>query len=449
MSNSAASPQPLTSVLSGPLTGAVTVPGDKSISHRALILGALATGETMVTGLLEAEDIMATAQAVRQLGAVVERDGAVWRVFGRGVGGLTQPDEPLDLGNSGTGARLLMGVVAGHDIEAVFTGDESLCRRPMGRVLSPLKQMGLRLRETGRDLLPLTLIGTDMLAPIAYELPVASAQVKSAVLLAGLCAAGETTVIEPERTRDHTEKMLAHFGAEIAAKDGKNGRLITVKGRPTLRGQKVEVPGDPSSAAFAIAAALITPGSDVIVRNVLINPTRTGFYETVREMGADVTYENVRQHGGERIADIRARYSRLSGVRIPEERAPVMIDEYPCLAAVASLAEGVTRMEGLAELRVKESDRLAAMETGLKACGVDATSEGDTLIVRGMPQPPGGGFIATGMDHRIAMTFLVLGLAARDPITVDDVGMIATSFPSFRALMEGLGARFRSAEAAP
>ncbi|MDZ4790134.1 MAG: 3-phosphoshikimate 1-carboxyvinyltransferase [Hyphomicrobiales bacterium] len=438
--------RPLTSAMSGPLHGRIRVPGDKSISHRSLILGALATGVTTITGLLESEDIMATAQAVRQLGAIVEQHGDEWHVYGRGLGGLTAPAEPLDMGNSGTGARLMMGVVAGHDIEAVFTGDESLCRRPMGRVLSPLKQMGLQLREAGQDLLPLTLIGTDMLAPIVYELPVASAQVKSAVLLAGLCAAGETTVIEPERTRDHTEKMLTHFGAELTIVDKPEGRFITVKGRPILTGQPVVVPGDPSSAAFAIAAALICPDSDVTVENVLINPTRTGFYETLIEMGADIAYENVRDHGGEMIADIRARYSRLRGIRIPEERAPVMIDEYPCLAAVASLAEGVTRMEGLAELRVKESDRLAAMEAGLKACGVDAKSEGDTLIVRGMPQPPGGGFVQTEMDHRIAMTFLVLGLASATPITVDDTRMIATSFPSFQPLMTSLGANFSTQE---
>lgn len=442
MAHEQAQAQPLTSEKSGPLQGRIRVPGDKSISHRSLILGALATGVTTITGLLESEDVMATAQAVRQLGAIVERDGEEWRVYGRGLGGLTPPTEPLDMGNSGTGARLMMGVVAGHDMEAVFTGDESLCRRPMGRVLSPLKQMGLRLREAGQDLLPLTLVGTDMLAPIVYELPVASAQVKSAVLLAGLSAAGETTVIEPERTRDHTEKMLAHFGAQISIIDKPEGRFITVKGRPMLTGQAVVVPGDPSSAAFAIAAALICPGSDVTVENVLINPTRTGFYETLKEMGADLTYENVRDHGGEQIADIRARFSRLRGIRIPEERAPVMIDEYPCLAAVASLAEGVTRMEGLAELRVKESDRLAAMEAGLKSCGVDASSEGDTLIVRGMATPPGGGFVRTELDHRIAMTFLVLGLASAKPITVDDVRMIATSFPSFQPLMAGLGAKF-------
>ncbi|MBC8050462.1 MAG: 3-phosphoshikimate 1-carboxyvinyltransferase, partial [Chitinophagales bacterium] len=283
--------RPLTSAMSGPLHGRIRVPGDKSISHRSLILGSLATGVTRITGLLESEDIMATAQAVRQLGAIVEKHADEWHVYGRGLGGLTAPAESLDMGNSGTGARLMMGVVAGHDMEVIFTGDESLCRRPMGRVLSPLKQMGLQLREAGQDLLPLTLIGTDMLAPIVYELPVASAQVKSAVLLAGLCAAGETTVIEPERTRDHTEKMLTHFGAELSIIDKPEGRFITVKGRPVLKGQPVVVPGDPSSAAFAIAAALICPESDVTVENVLINPTRTGFYETLIEMGANITYE--------------------------------------------------------------------------------------------------------------------------------------------------------------
>jgi 3-phosphoshikimate 1-carboxyvinyltransferase len=442
MSQAAARSKPLTAVRSGPLRGAVSAPGDKSISHRALILGALSRGVTEISGLLEAEDIMATAQAVRQLGAKVEREGARWRVHGRGIGGLTGPSEPIDMGNSGTGARLMMGVVAGHPIEATITGDESLCRRPMGRVLTPLRQMGLRWREAGRNLLPLTLIGTDQLMPIVYELPVASAQVKSAVLHAGLAAKGETTVIEPERTRDHTEKMLSYFGAEISIEGTAAGRRIAVAGLPDLVGRPVDVPADPSSAAFTVGAALICPGSEVVVRNVLVNPTRTGFYQTLLEMGADIAFENERDAGGETVADIRARYSPLRGVRVPEERAPAMIDEYPCLAAVASFAEGTTRMEGLAELRVKESDRLAAMEAGLKACGVAASSEGDTLIVSGARAAPGGGFVATHMDHRIAMSFLVLGLAADRPVTVDDTAMIATSFPNFIELMQGLGAHF-------
>lgn len=439
-------PQPLTSHKSGPLNGSIRVPGDKSISHRALMLGALCIGETAVTGLLESADVMDTAQALRQMGAVIEPAGGGWLVKGCGIGGLGQPAEPLDLGNSGTGARLLMGIVAGHAIEAEFTGDYSLCARPMGRVLSPLKQMGLRIKETGREHLPLTLIGTNDLIPIVYELPVPSAQVKSAVLLAGLSAAGETSVIEGEATRDHTEKMLTYFGAELMVSDSAAGRVITLKGQPVLRGRPVAVPGDPSSAAFPIAAALITPGSEVVVRGVLINPTRTGLYDTLKEMGADLTYENVRDEGGEPVADIRARYGPLKGITIPEERAPFMIDEYPCLAAIASVAEGVTRMEGLAELRVKESDRLAVMEAGLKKCGIAAWSEGDTLVVEGMGKIPGGATIATHMDHRIAMTFLVLGLAAESPVTVDDATMIRTSFPNFGELMTGLGARFVSPE---
>ncbi len=440
----ALAPQPLTSYKSGPLKGSVTVPGDKSISHRALMLGALCIGETDISGLLESADIFATAQALRQMGASIERGGRGWIVKGRGLGGLGQPDEPLDLGNSGTGARLLMGLVAGHPIEAVFTGDQSLCARPMGRILSPLKQMGLQIKEAGRDLLPLTLIGSGDLIPINYELPVASAQVKSAILLAGLSAAGETSVIEPEPTRDHTEKMLTYFGAELTISQSAAGRVITVKGRPTLTGRPVDVPADPSSAAFPIAAALICPGSEVVVHNVLINPTRTGFYDTLKEMGADLSFENVREAGGEPVADIRARYGPLKGITIPEDRVPTMIDEYPCLAAIASVAEGVMRMEGLAELRVKESDRLAAVEAGLVACGVKAKSEGDTLIVEGMRSVPGGGAIKTHMDHRIAMTFLVLGLVSEAPITVDDTSMIATSFPNFRELMVNLGANFGS-----
>ncbi len=430
----------MTSRKSGALRGSVSVPGDKSVSHRALILGALATGKTTILGLLEAEDIMATAQALRQMGAGIEREDGHWVVYGRGIGGLTSPAEPLDMGNSGTGARLLMGVVAGHPIEAQFTGDASLRRRPMGRVLTPLKQMGLRTREEGRDLLPLTLIGTSDIVPIDYELPVASAQVKSAVLLAGLSAPGETSVIEPEPTRDHTEKMLVHFGASLKVSPTPNGQKITLKGQTELKGSHIEVPGDPSSAAFIVGAALICPGSDVLVRNVLVNPTRTGFYLTLAEMGADVTFENKRISGGEAVADIRARYSALRGVHVPAERAPVMIDEYPILAAVASLAEGVTRMDGLAELRVKESDRLAAMETGLRQCGADASSAGDTLIVRGRREVSGGATVKTEMDHRIAMSFLVLGLAAEAPVTVDDASMIATSFPTFPDLMRELGA---------
>lgn len=438
----------LTATQAGPLRGRVRPPGDKSISHRALMLGALAIGQTPIEGLLEAADVLATARNLALLGAGVERlDAGRWLVTGRGLGGFTPSPRPLDFGNSGTGARLMMGVMAGHPFDSLFTGDESLCRRPMGRVLRPLKQMGLTVLEGDRDTLPLTLRGSDSLAPIVYELPVASAQVKSAVLLAGLFAPGETTVIEPEICRDHTENMLRSLGAEVRTRqrDG-GGRVITLVGEPVLRGRAIAVPADPSSAAFVAAAALICPGSEVVIENMLINPTRTGFYETIREMGADVAFEAQREAGGEAVADIRVRAGApLRGVVVPAGRAPSMIDEYPCLAALAAFAQGETRMEGLAELRVKESDRLAATEAGLRACGVEAWAEGDSLTVRGADGvPAGGGFITTHMDHRIAMAFLILGLGARQPVTVDDVSMIATSFPDFPPLMESLGARFQA-----
>jgi 3-phosphoshikimate 1-carboxyvinyltransferase len=406
---------------SQPLKGRAAIPGDKSISHRALIFGALSLGETRITGLLEAADVLGTARAVEMLGAGVARDGADWVVTGRGVGGLTAPEGPLDFGNAGTGSRLMMGVVAGHPIRALFTGDASLCRRPMGRVLSPLKQMGLGVAEGDKDTLPLTLIGTDELVPMRYVLPVPSAQVKSAVLIAGLSAAGETTVVEAEETRDHTEKMLAYLGAQITVTPEGEGRAITIKGQPVLRGRPIRVPGDPSSAAFLAAAALIVPGSDVVIENVLINPTRTGFYTTLREMGADIAFENEREQGGERVAEIRVRHGgRLRGVTVPAGRAPSMIDE----------------------LKVKESDRLAATEAGLRANGVDATAAGDTLTVRGAGRVEGGGLVHTDMDHRIAMAFLTMGLAAENPVTVDDTAMIETSFPNFIPLMTGLGASF-------
>ncbi len=430
------------SVQSGPLSGRVRVPGDKSISHRALIFGALAIGQTQITGLLEAADVLATARIVGQLGAGVNRENGAWIVTGRGIGGLIAPDEPLDFGNSGTGARLLAGVVTGHPIEAVFTGDPSLSRRPMGRVLTPLKQMGLSVLEARRDTLPLTLRGTANVVPIEYTLPVPSAQVKSAILIAGLSSPGETTVIERELTRDHTEKMLGYLGASLEITDMESGRRITLAGQPTLEGRAVEVPGDPSSAAFLVAAALICPGSDILIENVLVNPTRTGFYETLAEMGAKVEFQNERDQSGESVSDIRVRHSALKGVHVPAERAPLMIDEYPVLAALAAYADGETVMEGLGELRIKESDRLAATEAGLVACGVDAHSEGDTLFVVG-GAVRGGATIRTNMDHRIAMAFLTFGLGAVKPVTVDDISMIETSFPDFMSVMERLGARFR------
>ena len=434
-------PQSLTSLPSGPLKGRVRVPGDKSISHRALVLGALSTGTTRITGLLEADDVKATARAIAALGAHVACEPPVWIVKGRGVGGLRQPDAPLDLGNSGTGARLLMGAIAGHDIAATFTGDASLCARPMGRVLDPLRQMGLMV-EGEREMLPLTLIGTSDLLPIDYVLPVPSAQVKSAVLLAGLHAPGRTSVIEAHATRDHTERMLVQFGAKLSVEENEQGRTIAVMGDAELQGCEVVVPGDPSSAAFMIAGALITPGSDVTVENVLINPTRTGFYRCLEEMGADIAFGNERDFGGERVADIRARSSKLKAIKVPADRAPSMIDEYPCLAAVAAFASGETRMEGLGELRVKESDRLTAIAEGLRNCGVPAEIEGNALIVPGSGGVPGGGHVETRMDHRIAMAFLILGLSASEPVTVDGADMIATSFPSFVGTMSELGARF-------
>lgn len=420
------------------------VPGDKSISHRALMFGALATGRTTITGLLEAEDVLNTASAVTALGAPARKTGDAWVVLGRGTGGLKQPDGPIDFGNSGTGTRLMMGVIAGHDIAVTLTGDASLSRRPMGRVLKPLRQMGLVTRED-RDTLPLTVEGTSRLVPIEYVLPVPSAQVKSAILIAGLMAAGETTVVETEPTRDHTERMLRYFGADVTTTVRDGLTRITVHGEAELEGRDVVVPGDPSSAAFLVCAALLVPGSDVTVEGVLVNETRTGLYTTLREMGADVTFLNRREDGGEPIADIRARYSALKGVHVPAGRAPSMIDEYPVLAAVAGFALGDTRMDGLAELKVKESDRLAATAAGLAANGVAATIDGDSLIVHGTGHVPGAGTVATHLDHRIAMAFLTMGLASALPVTVDDTRMIATSFPEFRGLMERLGASYAEA----
>lgn len=421
------------------------MPGDKSISHRALLLGALASGRTRISGLLEGEDVLNTAKAVSALGCPARKVGAQWEVLGRGVGGMAQPAGDLDFGNSGTGVRLMMGVIAGNEVRARMVGDASLSRRPMRRVLTPLKQMGARVEEDS-ETLPLTLIGSADLVPIEYASPVPSAQVKSAVLLAGLGAAGETTMIEAEATRDHTERMLRHFGADVRSvvRDGRSA--ITVRGDAELSGRDVAVPGDPSSAAFLTAAALIAPGSEIVIENVLTNETRTGFYLTLREMGADIAFLDTREEGGEPIANIRVRHSRLKGVRVPPERAPSMIDEYPVLAALAAYAEGDTRMEGLAELKVKESDRLAATAAGLTANGVGARVDGDTLTVTGGVRVKGGGVVSTHMDHRIAMAFLVMGLGADRPVTIDDVTYVSTSFPEFRELMQQLGATFEPAE---
>ncbi|HEV7634897.1 MAG TPA: 3-phosphoshikimate 1-carboxyvinyltransferase [Bradyrhizobium sp.] len=438
-------PTPLEARSSGPLTGRVRVPGDKSISHRALILGALAVGETRVSGLLEGEDVLNTAKAMRALGASVERTGDfAWSVRGVGVAGFAQPQAPLDFGNSGTGCRLVMGAVAGCPIAAVFDGDASLRGRPMRRVLDPLELMGARVgdaREGGR--LPLTLNGARDPLPILYKTPVASAQIKSAVLLAGLAAPGITTVVETEASRDHTELMMKHFGATIVSTpEGRHGRRIALTGQPELHGAAVVVPADPSSAAFPIVAALIVEGSDVVLSDVMTNPLRTGLFTTLREMGASIEASEVRGDAGEPMAQLRVRASKLRGVEVPPERAPSMIDEYLVLAVAAAFAEGTTIMRGLQELRVKESDRLEATAAMLRVNGVKVEISGDDLIVEGKGHVPGGGLVATHMDHRIAMSALVMGLAADKPVKIDDTAFIATSFPDFIPMMRSLGAEF-------
>ncbi len=442
--SAASRPEPTAGRPSGPLRGRIRVPGDKSISHRALMLSTLAVGKSTVSGLLEAADVMATAAAMRALGATVTRTGpGAWTVSGVGLGTLIEPEAPLDFGNAGTGSRLTMGMVGSHPIAVTFVGDASLSRRPMGRVLTPLRQMGATVIARAGDRMPLSIRGPETALPITYRLPVPSAQVKSCVLLAGLNAPGITTVIEPEATRDHTERMLQGFGADLSVTlDDAGARVIRLAGRPDLRPQEITVPGDPSSAAFPLVAALLVPGSDVVVENVLLNPTRTGLLTTLIEMGADLTIENERLSGGERIGDVRARSSTLRGVAVPPERAPSMIDEYPVLAIAAAFAEGRTVMEGLAELRVKESDRLQAVSDGLSANGIVHQTGPDSLVVEGRRGAIGGGTVATHLDHRIAMSFLVLGLSADRAVTVDDVAMIATSFPDFQPLMRSLGAEF-------
>ena len=436
---------PLESRASGPLSGKVRVPGDKSISHRALILGALSVGETRISGLLEGEDVLNTAKSMQALGARVERTGSfAWQVAGVGVAGFAQPASPLDFGNSGTGCRLVMGAVAGCPITAVFDGDASLRSRPMRRILDPLELMGAKAgesKEGGR--LPLTLHGARDPVPILYRTPVASAQIKSAVLLAGLAAPGVTTVIEQEASRDHTELMLKHFGAEIVSvNEGSHGRKIALTGQPELHGADVVVPADPSSAAFPIVAALVVEGSDVTFSDVMTNPLRTGLFTTLREMGASIEESEVRGDAGEPMARLRVRASKLHGVEVPPERAPSMIDEYLVLAVAASFAEGTTIMRGLQELRVKESDRLEATAAMLRVNGVKVEVAGDDLIVEGRGHVPGGGLVATHMDHRIAMSALVMGLASDKPVKVDDTAFIATSFPDFIPMMRSLGAEF-------
>jgi 3-phosphoshikimate 1-carboxyvinyltransferase len=433
---------PLTARRSGPLQGRVRVPGDKSISHRALILGAMAVGETRISGLLEGEDVLNTGKAVRALGAQVERTGAgAWRLHGVGVAGFAAPAAPLDFGNSGTGCRLMLGAVAGCPIAAKFDGDASLRKRPMRRVLEPLERIGAHTLAATDGRLPLTLAGARDPMPIMYEPPVASAQLKSAVLLAGLAAPGETVVIEAEATRDHTEKMLTHFGAQIRVEPhGAHGRRVTLAGQPELMPQPIVVPADPSSAAFPLVAAAITPGSDVILEGVMLNPLRAGLIDTLTDMGAAIERLNTRLEGGEEVADLRVRGSALRGVEVPAARAPSMIDEYPILAVAASFAEGTTVMRGLKELRVKESDRLVGTADMLRVNGVTVEIDGDDLVVEGRGRAPGGGLVATHMDHRLAMSALVMGLASERPVKIDDGSFIATSFPDFVALMRGLGA---------
>jgi 3-phosphoshikimate 1-carboxyvinyltransferase len=437
----------LTARRAGPLTGTVRAPGDKSISHRALILGALAQGVTEIEGLLEGDDVKRTAAAMSAFGAGVERLGeGRWRVEGRG--GFAEPADVVDCGNAGTGVRLIMGAAAGFDMSVTFTGDASLRGRPMNRVLKPLGEMGASwiCRQGGR--LPLTLRGGN-LKHIAYRLPEPSAQVKSAVLLAGLHAAGGAQVIEPEATRDHTERMLRAFGAEVEVCDEADGRRIILPPGQKLAGTRIHVPGDPSSAAFLLVAALVTPGSEVTVQGMLLNPLRIGLLDTLGEMGADLSVTNVRDEGGETVADVTARHSELEGVEVPPERAPSMIDEYPILGVAAAFARGKTVMRGIGEMRVKESDRIALMAAGLSACGIGVEEEAETLTVVGAKQGnhlvAGGAGVTTHGDHRIAMSHLILGLAAEQPVSVDEPGMIATSFPGFVSLMRGLGADIEGA----
>ena len=428
------------------LSGSITVPGDKSISHRALMIGTLAVGETVIEGLLEGEDVMATLQAMRQLGAEIVKGedpkDQLWHIHGRGIGGLVEPDNILDLGNSGTAARLITGLISSHDITATIVGDASLNSRPMKRVLEPLKKIGAQFFTREGDKLPITIKGTNQALPSEITMEIASAQVKSSILFAGLNAAGHTVVIEPTPSRDHTEKMLSHFGAEITTEKTKDGfRKITLVGQPELTGRKVIIPGDISSAAFIIVGALITPGSDVEIKNVGINPLRTGLLDCLKEMGADLKILKVRENAGEKIADIKIKYKRLQGITVPKSRAPSMIDEYPILSIAASVAEGVSVFNGVEELRVKESDRLTAMAEGLRACGIGTKMTEDSLTITGKGgSPDGGTLIKSQLDHRIAMSFLVMGLISKKSISVDDAQPIETSFPGFIHFMNQLGA---------
>ncbi len=440
-------PRPRSAHMASALAGTIRVPGDKSISHRAMMFGAMALGRTTVTGLLEGEDVLATGRAMQALGAKVEKTGDTWQIDGLGVGGFLAPETDLDFGNAGTGVRLTMGLVGAYPFVTRFIGDASLTARPMKRVLDPLRAIGVEVVEHHDDRLPIALKGPTDPLPVNYRVPMASAQVKSCVLLAGLIIPGTTTVVEPVMTRDHTEKMLEGFGADITVETDADGlRTIRVEGLPDLKGQTLTVPGDPSSAGFPLVAALIVPGSEIVIENVLLNPTRTGLIDTLIEMGGDISIENRRTSGGEDIADLRVRHSNLKGVKVPAERAPSMIDEYPVLAVAASFAQGTTEMVGLDELRVKESDRLAAVARGLEANRVDCEEGEDYLLVHGKGMAPGGGTVKTHLDHRIAMSFLVMGMASEKPVTIDDDRMIATSFPSFIGDFARLGAGFSQSE---
>lgn len=444
-------PQPVTFKPSGPLSGKISVPGDKSISHRALILSALAVGKSRITGLLEGEDVLATAAALRAMGARIEKKNDVWTVHGVGVGGLMQPGNALDMGNSGTSTRLLMGLIASHGISATFIGDASLSKRPMGRVIDPLSEMGadIQARETSdhKSCLPLTVRGLCPAIPIEYRLPVASAQVKSAILLAGLNTPGITRIIEPVLTRDHSETMLKGFGAHIRVETDTEGcRVISLTGEAELQPQKIKVPGDPSSAAFMVVAALIVPGSEIIIENVGINPTRAGLFEVLQNMGGDIRFKKERTVGGEPVADIHVKYSALTGIDVPANIAPSMIDEFPILFIAAAMASGETTTRGLHELRVKESDRLSQMAKGLELLGVKLTEKDDGLVIDGSGgKPLTGGrnkpVIETALDHRIAMSFAVAGLVTRAGISIDDVTPVQTSFPGFQELLTTLASR--------
>ena len=447
MTSSAPHARPLVARRAARLAGAVDIPGDKSISHRSLMIAGVAVGPSTIRGLLEGEDVLRTAAAMRALGVEIQRDGGLWRVWGRGVGGLVEPSQVLDMGNSGTAARLLIGMLATHPFASFFTGDESLCRRPMTRVIEPLSRIGASFLARTGGRLPLGLKGAVQPVPIRYELPVASAQVKSSILLAGLNTPGITCVVEPEPTRDHTELMLRHFGATLEIETlASGGRSVGIVGQPELAGRDVVVPGDISSAAFLLVAALLVPGSSLVIRNVGLNPHRTGLLDTLLEMGARIEIRDRRVEAGEPVADLAVEASRLKGVRVPAKRVPSMVDEFPILAIAAAHAEGPTRMEGLAELRVKESDRLGAVTAGLEACGVPVDSGPDWMVVTGRgTAPQGGGHIETHSDHRIAMSFLILGLVAEKPVTIDDSSFIPTSFPGFVELMSGIGAPIAAA----